>query len=97
LKNKPNHKSNKNLILKALQTVPGVGISISNDLYLMGFRSVKDFKNKDPEKLYSDFCNLVGHGVERCMLYVFRCAVYYASNKIHEPRLLLWWNWKNRN
>ena len=28
------------------------------------------------------------------MLYVFRCALYYASNDIHDPELLKWWNWK---
>jgi hypothetical protein len=27
------------------------------------------------------------------MLYVFRCAVYYASNETHEPERLKWWNW----
>jgi hypothetical protein len=28
-------------------------------------------------------------------LYTFRCAVYYASNKRHNPKLLKWWNWKD--
>ncbi|MBC8473125.1 MAG: pathogenicity locus, partial [Planctomycetes bacterium] len=31
-----------------------------------------------------------------CMLYVLRCAVYYASNTEHDPDLLKWWNWKDR-
>jgi hypothetical protein len=35
--------------------------------------------------------------VDRCMLYVFRCAVYYATNKKHDPKLLKWWNWKEDN
>jgi hypothetical protein len=34
--------------------------------------------------------------VDRCLLYVFRCAVYFASHKKHDPKLLLWWNWKDR-
>jgi hypothetical protein len=29
-------------------------------------------------------------------LYVFRCAVYYATNKSHDVELLQWWNWKDR-
>jgi hypothetical protein len=29
------------------------------------------------------------------MLYVFRCAVYYASTRDPDPRLLQWWNWKD--
>ncbi len=31
------------------------------------------------------------------LLYVFRCAVYYATNKKHDPELLKWWNWKEDN
>jgi hypothetical protein len=30
------------------------------------------------------------------VLYVFRCAVYYASHEVHDPELLKWWNWKDR-
>lgn len=33
--------------------------------------------------------------MDRCMLYVFRCAVYYASSEQHDPELLKWWNWKD--
>lgn len=33
---------------------------------------------------------------DRCVLYVFRCAVYYASTPQPEPELLRWWNWKDR-
>jgi hypothetical protein len=32
--------------------------------------------------------------VDRCMLYVFRCAVYYAEGG-REPEKLRWWNWKD--
>jgi hypothetical protein len=30
------------------------------------------------------------------VLYVFRCAVYFANNSTHDPELLKWWNWKDR-
>ena len=33
---------------------------------------------------------------DRCVLYAFRCAVYYASHTTHDPNLLKWWNWKDR-
>ncbi|WP_394701143.1 helix-hairpin-helix domain-containing protein [uncultured Methanolobus sp.] len=33
--------------------------------------------------------------LDRCMLYVFREAVYFASNEEHDPELLKWWNWKD--
>ncbi len=29
------------------------------------------------------------------MLYVFRCAVYYSTEREHDPELLLWWSWKD--
>jgi hypothetical protein len=33
--------------------------------------------------------------VDRCMLYVLRCAVYFASHTTHDPELLKWWRWKD--
>jgi hypothetical protein len=49
----------------------------------------------NPESLYSDLCQQVGQHVDRCVLYVFRCAVYFASETKHDPELLKWWNWKD--
>jgi hypothetical protein len=81
--------------LQELCTIPGVGKSISLDLWNLGIRSVRALKNKSPETLYRKHCALIGQPVDRCLLYVFRCAVYYASHKQHNPKLLLWWNWKD--
>ncbi len=82
-------------ILKQFQTIPGVGTSIAQDLWNLGLRSISDLKRKDPEELYAQLCKYQGTHVDRCMLYVFRCAVYYASHKNHDPELLKWWNWKD--
>jgi hypothetical protein len=30
------------------------------------------------------------------MLYVMRCAIYFASESKPDPELLKWWNWKDR-
>jgi hypothetical protein len=89
-------QNEKQSVLKELRTIPGVGKSISVDLWDLGIRSVGALKNSNPETLFRKYCHLVGHPVDRCLLYVFRCAVYYASNKRHDPKLLLWWNWKDR-
>jgi hypothetical protein len=80
---------------KDLKRIPGVGASIAEDLYDLGIRFVSDLKNKDPEDLYERLCNLKGCRVDRCMLYVFRCAVYFATEEKHKPELLKWWNWKD--
>ncbi len=87
---------NKKEILKELRSIPGVGASIAGDLFDLGIRSVDDLRGRDPEKLYERFCRERGMHIDRCLLYVFRCAVYFASTKKPRPELLLWWNWKDR-
>lgn len=82
--------------LKALQTIPGVGKSISRDLWNIGIRRVSDLRGQDPEELYARICAYQQADVDRCMLYVMRCAVYFASTPDPDPELLKWWNWKNR-
>jgi hypothetical protein len=78
-----------------LSRIPGVGPSIASDLYLLGIRQVADLRGRDPEFLYSEICREMGQHVDRCVLYVFRCAVYFASESKHDPELLKWWNWKD--
>jgi hypothetical protein len=82
--------------LKDLQAIPGVGPNIAGHLWKIGIRSVEDLKDRDPEKLYQALCKREKAVVDRCALYVCRCAVYYASNKKHAPKKLLWWNWKDK-
>ncbi len=79
-----------------LQTIPGIGPSMSQDLRGLEVRSVGDLEGADPERLYDRLCQQVGQRVDPCVLYAFRCAVYYASNDEHDAELLKWWNWKNR-
>jgi len=81
--------------IKGLQVIPGVGPSIAEDLNRLGIKKVSCLKGRDPEKLYARYCAMEGHPVDRCLLYVFRCAVYYASHDKHDPELLKWWNWKD--
>ena len=85
----------KTAALRELQIIPGVGKSIANDLWNLGIQSVKSLKNVDPETLYEKLCVFQCTRVDRCMLYVFRCAVYFASNEKHDAERLKWWNWKD--
>lgn len=87
-----NHKKN---ILKALQVIPGIGKSLSVDLYDLGIYAVTDLKDADPELLYKQLCKKRGMHIDRCVLYVFRCAVYFASHKKYDKEKLKWWNWKD--
>ena len=88
-------EATKQATLKEFQRIPGVGKSISQDLWNLGLRSLQELKDQDPEELYLKICAYQGNQVDRCMLYVFRCAVYYASNEQHDAELLKWWNWKD--
>lgn len=89
--------TDKQKSLMALMEIPGIGKSIANDLYNIGIRTVSDLKKKDPEDLYALSNKFAGVVQDRCLLYTFRCAVYYASTdkKKHEPEKLKWWNWKD--
>lgn len=81
---------------EGLETIPGVGRSIANDLRRLGYRTVSALRAADPERMYRRLSALTRAKQDRCVLYVFRCAVYYASRKRPKPELLLWWNWKDR-
>ena len=78
-----------------LEEIPGVGPSIAEDLHSLGITRVAQLKRRSPEALYKKLCELTGVRQDPCVLYTFRCAVYYASNARHDPEKLKWWNWKD--
>jgi predicted RecB family nuclease len=79
-----------------LEIIPGVGKSIAEDLQNIGIQTVTDLKGKDPEKLF-EMSNCFERRIQdRCLLYVFREAVYFAENQKHDPEKLKWWNWKDK-
>lgn len=78
-----------------LRTIPGVGPSISRDLRDLGYQTVAQLRDEDPEAMYAAICELRGQHQDRCLLYVFRSAVYFASHDVHDPELLKWWTWKD--
>ena len=81
--------------LKNLQRIPGIGPSLSRDLVDLGIKRVSDLRGRDPERLYNRLCKVRGQHQDRCVLYVFRCAIYFASTKRHDPEKLKWWRWKD--
>lgn len=74
--------------------IPGVGKSIADDFNDLGYTKVDDLIGLDPEQLYLDLCKYKGCHVDRCMLYVFRCSVYFAEGGSDHEKLK-WWNWKD--
>ncbi len=78
-----------------LQQIPGVGESIEQDLHRLGIMRVSQLRGQNPQALYDELRKQFGGTLDRCMLYVFRCAVYYAQTPMPEPEKLKWWYWKN--
>jgi hypothetical protein len=78
-----------------LQQIPGVGEKMAQLLQRLGYRRVEQLSGQDPERMFRRLSQLQGRPVDRCVLYVFRCAVYFASNTVHEPEKLKWWYWKD--
>lgn len=93
--NKPNMVDKK--LVKELLAIPGVGKSIAHDLWNIGIHSVSDLAGQDPEMLYDLSNKFSGKVQDRCLLYVFRCAVYYANTPHgkQESEKLKWWYWKD--
>ena len=81
-------------VSQELTIIPGVGKNVAQHLMDVGITSVAGLRGQDAEHLY-ELSNLrAGHRQDRCLLYVFRCAVYYAEGG-REPEKLKWWNWKD--
>lgn len=82
--------------IRELMQIPGVGRSIAGDLLAIGITGISRLRNADAEDLYRRSNALAGVTQDRCLLYVFRCAVYYATTPDPEPDKCKWWNWKDR-
>lgn len=81
--------------LKDLLRIPGIGPSLARDLFDLGIQRVSGLRRRNPEALYEQLCALRGVYQDRCVLYAFRCAVYFASQRRHDPERLKWWNWQD--
>ena len=78
-----------------LRRIPGVGEKTEQDLIRLGYTTTQSLSGADPEEMYARDCIMRGFQVDRCQLYVYRCAVYYASTEDPEPKRLKWWQWKD--
>jgi hypothetical protein len=86
----------KDKVLKQFRTIPGVGKACSLDFWNIGLRSISDLEGQNPRILYDRLTTITGMTHDICMLYTFRCAVYYATEKDHDREKLKWWYWKDK-
>jgi len=78
-----------------LQQIPGVGPNMEQHLIDLGYASLASLKGQNPEEMYARECVMKGEQIDRCTLYVYRLAVYFAENEQRDPEKLNWWNWKD--
>lgn len=62
--------STRDIAIKELRQIPGVGRTIANDLWNIGFKSIADLKGHDPQMIYTLHNRFKGATQDRCMLYV---------------------------
>ena len=78
-----------------LERIPGIGKNMARHLIDAGYPTLESLKGQDPEEIYRKDCERQGCRVDRCVLYVYRLAVYFVENETHDPEKLKWWNWKD--
>jgi hypothetical protein len=79
-----------------LEQIPGIGPNMAQHLIGAGFPTVVSLKGQDPEEVYLRDCAAQGLEVDRCALYAYRLAVYYADNGGElPPGKTNWWDWKD--
>lgn len=78
-----------------LRKVPSVGKAIEQDLINIGITEIAGLRGQDPEELYARHNMYKGFTDDRCMLYVFRCAVHFAETGEQDPEKRKWWYWKD--
>lgn len=78
-----------------LRKIPGVGKATEKDLIQLGYSTIASLRDEDPKALYEKECFMKAKKIDRCQLYVYRCAVYYAKTEKPDPEKLKWWYWKD--
>jgi hypothetical protein len=89
-------ENDKEQVLKEFQKIPSIGKACSLDLWNIGLRKISDLKGKNPAVLYDKLNTVTGQTHDICMLYTFRCAVYFATEPNHDKKKLNWWYWKDK-
>ncbi len=92
----PKNTSGAGLPTGDLKNIPGIGKKMKQHLENIGIHRIEDLRGKDPEELYGQDCLKKGFQEDRCALYVYRCAVYFAEHEQHEEEKLNWWYWKEK-
>lgn len=78
-----------------LLQIPGVGKNMKQHFVELGYHFVEDLIGANPEEMYLREIELTGQHIDRCVLYVYRLAVYMAETEHLDPEMCQWWKWKD--
>ena len=78
-----------------LRKIPGVGPKTEADLQALGYQTIDSLRGQDPQWIYKRDCARRGFLIDRCQLYVYRLAVYFAETPNPDPEKLQWWKWRD--
>jgi hypothetical protein len=69
---------------------------MAEHLIRAGFPTIVSLRGKNPDDIYAADCVAQGASVDRCALYCYRLAVYYADNDGQLPKdKHTGWDWKD--
>lgn len=77
--------------------LPGIGPRLGKYMNDIGLYRVGDLKGRSAEELYAKNNLVRGFVDDPCFLYVFRMAIYFAENEVHDPEKLKWWTWRRED
>lgn len=72
--------------------IPGVGKNMKQHFIELGITNVEALIDKDPEQMYEEDKMRCDGELDRCVLYVYRCAVEFAKTRNSN---LKWWDFKD--
>lgn len=78
-----------------LITIPNVGKKTKESLINIGITCLKIQQVKTQKSFTKKDCLVKGFVEDRCQLYLFRMAIYYAETKDPDIEKLKWWYWKD--
>jgi hypothetical protein len=82
--------------MSELTKIPGIGRNMAGHLIRAGFPTIESLRGMNPDDVYAADCAAQGVTVDRCALYAYRLAVYYAGHDGQLPEdKQNWWDWKD--
>ena len=77
---------------EALEQLPNIGPSLAADLRLIGIRSPRDLRGRDPFVLYQQLCAATGQRQDPCVLDTFMAATDFMRGADPKP----WWTYTSQ-